>query len=63
MRVPGCLPKTCPRLFWLLAPRWMGVVLRTGIGPLRPAPAHSQMSLRDGIDVRFREGIQIPTAR
>ena len=27
------------------------------IGPLRPAPAHSQMSLRDGIDVRLRGGI------
>jgi len=28
------------------------------IGPLRPTPAHLQMSLRDGIDVRLRGGIQ-----
>ena len=28
------------------------------IGPLRPAPAHSRMSLRDGIDVRLRGGIR-----
>ena len=27
------------------------------LGPLRPAPAHSQMSLREGIDVRLRGGI------
>ena len=28
-----------------------------GLGPLRPAPAHSQMSLREGINVRLRGGI------
>ena len=28
------------------------------LGPLEPAPAYSQMSLRDGIDVRLRGGIQ-----
>ena len=33
------------------------------VGPLRPAPAHSQMSLRDGMNVRLRGGIQIPAAR
>ena len=27
------------------------------IGPLRPAPAHSQMSLREVINVRLRGGI------
>ena len=31
---------------------------RAELGPLRPAPAHSQMSLRDGIDVRLRGGIR-----
>jgi len=30
---------------------------RPRVGPLGPAPAHSQMSLRDGIDVRLRGGI------
>ena len=30
---------------------------REELGPLRPTPAHSQMSLRDGIDVRLRGGI------
>ena len=35
---------------------------RSRVGPLRPTPAHSQMSLRDGIDVRLRGGIQIPAA-
>ena len=33
------------------------------VGPLRPTPAHSRMSLRDGVNVRFRGGIQIPAAR
>ena len=32
------------------------------VGPLKPTPAHSQMSLRDGINVRLRGGIQIPAA-
>jgi len=30
------------------------------VGPLGPTPAHSQMSLRDGIDVRFRGGNSNP---
>jgi hypothetical protein len=33
------------------------------VGPLKPTPAHSQMSLRDGMNVRLRVGIQIPEAR
>ena len=28
------------------------------LGPLRPTPAHSQMSLRDGMYVRLRGGIR-----
>ena len=32
-------------------------------GPLEPAPANSQMSLHDGLNVRLRGGIQIPAAR
>ena len=41
-----------------------GVALRgSRVGPLRPAPAHSQMSLRDGMYVHLRGGIQIPAAR
>ena len=31
---------------------------REELGPLRPTPAHSQMSLRDGMDVRLRGGIR-----
>jgi len=31
MGVPGWPPKTCPCPFWLLVPRWIGFVLRTGI--------------------------------
>jgi hypothetical protein len=31
MGVPGWPPKTYPRPFWLLVPRWNGFVLRTGI--------------------------------
>ena len=31
---------------------------REELGPLRPTPALSQMSLRDGIDVRLRGGIR-----
>ena len=60
MGVPGWPPKTCPRPFWLLVPRWIGFLLRTGIGPLGPAPAHYGMSLRDEMYVRLRGGIQIP---
>jgi len=63
MGVPGWPPKTYPRPFRLLVPRLIEFVLRTGIGPLRPAPAHSQMSLRDGVNVRLRGGIQITAAR
>jgi len=40
---------------------WFVALLRpacAGLGPLRPTPAHSQMSLRDGMDVRLRGGIQ-----
>ena len=33
------------------------------VGPLKPTPAHSQMSLRDGMNFRLRGGIQIPAAR
>ena len=33
------------------------------VGPLRPALAHSQMSLRERMNVRLRGGIQIPAAR
>ena len=32
------------------------------VGPLKPTPAHSQMSLRDGMNFRLRGGIQIPAA-
>ena len=41
-------PKTCPRLFSDPRPAGMDFRLRGGIGPLRPAPAYSQMSLREG---------------
>ena len=33
------------------------------VGPLKPTPAHSQMSIRNGMNIRLRGGIQIPAAR
>jgi hypothetical protein len=33
------------------------------VGPLRPATAHSQMSLRDGMNVRLPGGIPIPAVQ
>jgi hypothetical protein len=34
-----------------------GECLILDFGPLRPAPAHSQMSLHDGLNFRLRGGI------
>ena len=34
-------------------------MIKMKIGPLRPAPAHSQVSLRDGFFFRFRGGIKM----
>jgi len=58
----GVEPLRSERGDWLFGMGyWFVALLRpacAGLGPLRPTPAHSQMSLRDGMDVRLRGGIQ-----
>ena len=54
-------PKTCRLPFNLLVPRWIGFVLRTGIGPSTPALGLSYLRLRHVMYIRLRGGI--PSSR